>query len=142
MTRAGSLAERRPSLLRLGTQYHLEQRLHLLQGVRHRRPPWRGHPGRHHPNTLHCAYCPTCSLTGFLVILSASAHDRHHRSYRQGATGRVPDRGTSPSPPAAASGDEGPHSRVLVGSLNAVEEVPVFRVCAVHDGILRTQRPC
>lgn len=33
------------------------------------------------------------------------------------------------------------HSRVLVGALNAVEHMPILRICAVHDRVLLKQRP-
>lgn len=39
-------------------------------------------------------------------------------------------------------GGRRPHSRVLVGSLNAVEQVSVLGVCAVHGGVLWKQSAC
>lgn len=47
-------------------------------------------------------------------------------------------RGRRPPP----QGGRRPHSRVLVGSLNAVEQVSVLRVCAVHGGVLWKQSAC
>ena len=62
-----------------------------------------------------------------------SIHD-HHPSYsaNQGLRCR-----TESSHSADVSGaQQGQHSRVLVSSLNAVEDVPVFRVAAVHGRVL------
>ena len=53
------------------------------------------------------------------TVVKAEALGRKHVPYRH--------------PPSTRQGQ---HSRVLVGALNAVEKVPVFRVRAVHGRIL------
>ena len=73
------------------------------------------------------------------MILLMSIHDHHPNcSASQGLRCR-----TESSHSEDVSGaQQGQHSRVLVSSLNAVEDVPVFRVGAVHGRILLKQSVC